>query len=96
MGVRLSCPAALHAPSRYFFIACDMTICIYVTGGHLGRNKTYFKISERFYWKSMWQDVTSYLKTCEVCQSTNDAKFVKEAVPLHPNTVKPEVWRQVN
>ena len=25
-----------------FFIACDMKICIYVTGGHLWRDNTYF------------------------------------------------------
>ena len=66
-----------------------------ITGGHLGRDKTYHKIAERFYWKSLWRDVTDYIKTCEVCQTTNDAKFVKEAAPLHPIPVKPEVWRQV-
>ncbi len=67
----------------------------YFIGGHLGRDKTYNKIAERFYWKSLWKDVTSFLKNCEVCQTTNDAKFVKEAAPLHPIPVKPEVWRQV-
>lgn len=36
----------------------------------------------------------NYVKTCEVCQLTNDAKFVKESAPLHPIQVKPEVWRQ--
>ncbi len=65
------------------------------TGGHLGRDKTYHKIAERFYWKLLWKDVHEYVRTCEVCQRTNDAKFVKEAAPLHPIPVKPEVWRQV-
>ena len=64
-------------------------------GGHLGRDKTYHKIAERFHWKMLWKDVEEYTKTCSVCQTTNDAKFVKEAAPLHPIPAKAEVWRQV-
>ena len=58
-------------------------------GGHLGRDKTYHKI-----FIGKW-DVEEYTKTCSVCQTTNDAKFVKEAAPLHPIPAKAEVWRQV-
>ena len=64
-------------------------------GGHLGRDKTYYKIAERFHWKMLWKDVETYIMTCSVCQTTNDAKFLKEAAPLHPIPVKAEVWRQV-
>ena len=61
----------------------------------MGRDKTYSKISGRFYWKAMFHDVTEFVRTCVICQTTNDAKFVKQAAPLHPIPVKPEVWRQV-
>ena len=47
------------------------------------------------HWKLLWNDVKEYVRACEVCQRTNDAKFVKEAAPLHPIPVKPKVWRQV-
>ena len=30
------------------------------------------------------KDVGEFVKTCDVCQSTNGAKFMKTAVPLHP------------
>lgn len=68
---------------------------LHIIGGHLGRDKTYQKIAERFHWKSLWNDVEQYVKTCSVCQRTNDVKFSKQAAALHPIPVKPEVWRQV-
>ena len=68
--------------------------CIF-KGGHLGRDKTYDRISERYYWKSLFLDVSDYVKTCRICQTTNDAKFVKQAAALHLIPVKPQVWRQV-
>lgn len=40
--------------------------------GHLGCNKTYLRMSSRFYWPSMYVDVQSCptcQKTCYVCQS---------------------------
>ena len=71
--------------------------CISIhAGGHLGRDKTYDKISARFYWKFLWKQVTNYVKSCPVCQTTNDAKFIKHNAPLHPIPVKPKVWRQVS
>ena len=75
-----------------------MCVCVCVcvcVGGHLGRDKTYDKIFERFYWKNLWNDVKEYIRTCTVCQTTNDAKFAKQSASLHPIPVKPEVWRQV-
>lgn len=44
---------------------------------------------------SLYGEMSPITLTCEVSQTTNDAKFVKEAAPLHPIPVKPEVWRQV-
>lgn len=36
--------------------------------GHLGQQKTYERISQRFYWTKLYQDVQEYYKTCSECQ----------------------------
>ena len=42
------------------------------------------------------KDVDEFVKTCDVCQSTNGAMFMKIAVPLHPILIQPSVWHQVS
>ena len=64
-------------------------------GGHLGRDKTYKKIADRFYWKTLWSDVNEFVRCCETCQRINDAKFQKQGAPLHPIPVKARGWNQV-
>ena len=64
-------------------------------GGHLGRDKTHEKISSRFYWEGISNDIRNYIKGCDVCQRTNDVKFVKAGCELNPIPVKPEVWNMV-
>ena len=63
-------------------------------GGHLGRDKTLEKVS-RFYWKEISNDIKNYIKLYDICQRTNDAKFVKAGCELHPIPVKAEVWNMV-
>ncbi|XP_074480628.1 uncharacterized protein LOC141761195 [Sebastes fasciatus] len=36
--------------------------------GHLGRHKTYLRISSCFYWPSMYTDIQKYCATCPTCQ----------------------------
>ena len=43
----------------------------------------------------MSNDIRNYIKSCDVCQRTNDAKFVKADYELHPIPVKPVVWNMV-
>ena len=38
------------------------------TGGHFGKDTTYEKIRERYYWKGMYKDIEEYIKTCDACQ----------------------------
>ena len=61
----------------------------------MGRDKTYHKISERFYWKTLWTDVHKYVQECETCQRTNDAHLQKTTPPLQPIAIKSRVWNQV-
>ena len=67
----------------------------HIGGGHLGRDKTLEKICSRFFWKNMGDDIRRFLLTCDVCQRTSDAKFVKVDAALHPIPIKPNVWSQV-
>ncbi|MEW8546534.1 MAG: reverse transcriptase domain-containing protein [Candidatus Thiodiazotropha sp.] len=39
------------------------------TGGHLGRRKTYDKISKRFYWCGMHKDISYWCRSCTTCGS---------------------------
>ena len=40
-----------------------------LTGGHLGRRKTYNKIRKRFYWCCMHKDVSYWCRICSTCGS---------------------------
>ena len=40
-------------------------------GGHFGRDKTLAKITERFYWQGIVEDVKNFCRTCEKCQRAN-------------------------
>ena len=40
-----------------------------ITGGHLGRRKTYDKIRKRFYWCNMHKDVSYWCRICSTCGS---------------------------
>ena len=54
------------------------------------------KISARFYWEGMAGDIRNYVRSCDVCQRTNDVKFMKTDACLHPIPVQPKVWSQVH
>lgn len=51
--------------------------------GHLALQKTYLRLSSRFYWPSMYNDVRTYCATCPVCQKTGAVRRANR-VPLHP------------
>ena len=38
------------------------------TGGHLGERKTLAKMQDSYYWKGMYSDVVSYVRSCQICQ----------------------------
>ena len=64
-----------------------------IGGGHFKRDKTFGKISERFYWHGMMKDVKEYVSSCDVCQRV-DGKLGKQHAELHPIPVS-DVWKQV-
>lgn len=60
------------------------------TGGHYGRDKTYAKLAERYYWKGMKKDICTYIESCEKCFMINP-KIASEEAPLHPIPVPNKV-----
>lgn len=62
--------------------------------GHLGRNKTYMRISSRFYWPSMYSDVQKYCSTCSVCQRSSAVRKSDRAF-LQPLPVISTPFRRV-
>ena len=40
-------------------------------------------------------DIRNYVRSCDVCQCTNDVKCMKTDACLHPIPVQPKVWSQV-
>ena len=57
-------------------------------GGHMGRDRTWQRLRNAFYWKNMHQDVEDFVKDCEACarnkHSTrpNIAPFQETDLPL--------------
>ena len=67
-----------------------------ISGGHLGRDKTLNKISAKFYWPGISQQVVSYVERCRPCQFGNKNKDTV-APELHPVKVpKATSWYQVS
>ena len=62
--------------------------------GYRGRESTYQKISERFYWHGMVDDVKNYIKTCQKCQY--QGKIFKKISPdLQSIPMESEMMKQV-
>lgn len=49
--------------------------------GHLGTEKTWTKIFNRYYWKQMREDIAHYCASCDVCARRNVPKHV-EGIPM--------------
>ena len=39
-----------------------------ITAGHLGIEKTYHRIFQRYYWVGMWRDTRRWINQCRICQ----------------------------
>ena len=63
------------------------------TAAHLGRRKTLYRLSTRFYWPHMRRDVETYVRSCEICQQFK-APNQKPGGLMHPIVVN-ETWNTV-
>ncbi|KAG1387694.1 hypothetical protein G6F60_014016 [Rhizopus arrhizus] len=51
-------------------------------GGHLAYNNTLHKISSRYYWDNMSQDIMNYVKKCYRCQMHGKKTLKEELYPV--------------
>jgi hypothetical protein len=59
--------------------------------GHRGKEGTYRRIADRYWWENLVKDVTQHCRTCEECQKREPARR-EEA--LHPTWVS-VMWKKV-
>ena len=64
-------------------------------GGHLGVHKTYYKILCHFFWLKIKSDVSSYIRTCPVCQVTGKSGTGIKPASLQPIPVMEEPFSKV-
>ncbi|KAJ9521722.1 hypothetical protein QJQ45_015348 [Haematococcus lacustris] len=65
------------------------------TAGHLGRDKTYHRLSRLVYWPRMAAAVHDYIRTCTHCQR-NKSSTTKPFGLLQPLPVPQHRWEQVS
>ena len=59
--------------------------------GHRGREGTYNKIAQRYWWVGLYEDVKKHVKTCGPCQFRDPKRRIEE---LHPTWVS-ILWEKV-
>lgn len=56
----------------------------------MGVYKTYSRLSEKFYWPKMRQDVAAYIRKCQICAAyKQDTQGPKDQIISHPKTSRP-------
>jgi len=59
--------------------------------GHRGRDATYNKVKNCFYWKGLYTDVDRFIQSCEQCQKRRPHRYDE---PLHP-TFSYSLWMKI-
>lgn len=65
------------------------------TAGHLGVKKTYAKILEHFFWPGMRRQISSYVKSCHLCQVVGKPNQTIPPAPLLPISVPSEPFSKI-
>ena len=65
------------------------------TGGHLGQNKTCEKVTKRYYWPRVTQDVTNFINSCHKCQVAKEVHLQKANTKLPSVVVPNKTWCQI-
>lgn len=60
--------------------------------GHKGRESTYARVTNHYYWKGMHTDVARWIKACEPCQSWDAKRFEEAAGWTYPSPIPFAKW----
>ena len=52
--------------------------------GHQGVKNTYQRLSGKYYWLTMFEDIRQYIRTCDICQKRRKER---ETEPMQPTTI---------
>ena len=64
------------------------------SSGHLGREKTFLKVSEIFWWPHLYRWVANYIRSCEQCQRIKPALSCN--APLKSLPIPTDCWKSVS
>jgi hypothetical protein len=89
----------VYSPAGLLYIPQDVTLRTTLmrevhdapTGGHLGREKTYRRLTARVYWRGVYHDVQDYVRSCVSC-AQNKASHLNASDLLHPLPIPARRW----
>jgi hypothetical protein len=65
-----------------------------INGAHFGKDRTYYKIRDRFYWSGIYKDVVQHVKSCPNC-SINKVSRRRPNGHLNPIDPRNGVWENL-
>src|ERR1700733_775003 len=72
---------------EFLEMAHDLSI-----SGHMGQHNTYYRLQDAIWWPGMQDDVTEYVRSCDICQKR---KKNKETPEPNSATIKPEPFHHI-
>ena len=71
----------------------DKITAIFHSLSHPGIGATIERVSKRYYWQSMRNDISDYVQSCQICQAIKKGKAIKP--PMHPRPVPARRFSQL-
>ena len=65
------------------------------TGGHQGINRTRERITKRYFWPRIKDDVGDLINRCHKCQVAKKTNLQKATAEMHPVHVPNRIWTQI-
>ena len=63
--------------------------------GHLGIDKTYYKVLNHFYWPALRSDIKQFCRTCHICQLVGKPNKKLPVAPLQPIPAMEEPFSRI-
>lgn len=59
---------------------------------HGGRHKTIARVGRDFYWPKMYEEITKYVRNCEICRATKPTNAIQVA-PMGTRVIVDRAWK---